>query len=415
MKTFILLFIMLISMFCETKYIEAPLDFPNTPVKTALETVFLKAGVKYSIEVYDLPTYGNVTLTITAKQELDVALSLILEPKSLTFIKDANGVYHILKTHCGTSIPRVTKLYPLTYVSAGDIVRQARSVLTKDGIVSVDISENSLIFTDFSEVYEGIEQFIKENDVRRKNPDIQLGLLFAKNELPDKRRILPSFLEIKELIKYGKLPDSYMFELISKEKAVTDGEFIVKNSKVNVKCSAVMEKDGDLKLTYDITLTGNEILPVANKIKTEITINNGETYPIIKAISDGKSYGLFVTASVKDYAQPRCKNTPWISQYAGYVPRETEVLLDWKSDVPFGGNGISHYRVYRDTKTITDVRNMKPFQDFIDGGSTSWIDTSSKDRSRTYYYVVTAVNASGMEQSIDPSGRSNAVITIPER
>ncbi|MFH1073540.1 MAG: hypothetical protein V1752_00470, partial [Candidatus Firestonebacteria bacterium] len=51
----------------DPKFVEAPIDFPNTPVKVALETVFLRSGVQYSIEVDNIDTFGNVTLTINER------------------------------------------------------------------------------------------------------------------------------------------------------------------------------------------------------------------------------------------------------------------------------------------------------------------------------------------------------------
>ena len=416
MKSFILILALTCSLFCEKlMFIEPPIDFPNTPVKVALETVFLKTGIQYSIDVDDIGKYGNVTLTITQRQELDTLLLLILEPKNLKFARDAHGIYHISNAPVPIWSCGVRKLYPLTYVSAPRIVRQIKSVLTNDGVVSADIPTNSLLICDNAEVFEGIESLLKKIDVPEKDPDIQLGLLFVKNELLVKGGTLPVFPEVKELMKSGKIPDAYMFELLAKEKTVTEGEFIVKNSKVNVKCSVSTIKWGSLNIALDITLAGSEIFPGTNKIKTEISVNNGETYPVIKTMSDGKSYGLYVTASVKDCAPPRCKNTPWISEYEVSIPETRDVLINWKLDLPFSANGISHYRAYRDTKPITDVKDMKPLQDFIDGGSNYWLDTSPKDKGRTYYYFVTAVNPTGMEQAIDPSGKYCAVITIPER
>jgi len=102
------------------KYVEPPIDFQNTPVKIAIETVFLKAGVQYSIEIADLTAFGNVTLAITERQELDTMLALILEPKNLQFIVDASGIYHVMKKEKDNSAPpRVTKLYAITDATAG--------------------------------------------------------------------------------------------------------------------------------------------------------------------------------------------------------------------------------------------------------------------------------------------------------
>ena len=124
---------------------------------------------------------------------------------------------------------------------------------------------------------------------------------------------------------------------------------------------------------------------------------------------------ILVSPHIVDYAPPRCQNTPWISQYEVKVPGETDVLVDWKLDLPFGANGIYSYNVYRDVQIIADLSERRPFATGINGDSTSWMDTSKKRRGQTYYYVVTAVNPSGMEQAIDPTGKSCAVITIPER
>ena len=74
-------------------FVEPPLEFSDTPVRTALDTIFLKAGnVPYSIEIPTGTEMGLVTLKLTEKTELEALLKLILEPRSLEFKKDAGGV-----------------------------------------------------------------------------------------------------------------------------------------------------------------------------------------------------------------------------------------------------------------------------------------------------------------------------------
>jgi len=136
-----------------------------------------------------------------------------------------------------------------------------------------------------------------------------------------------------------------------------------------------------------------------------------QTQPVVEKID----IQLLVSPHVVDYAPPRCKNTPWISQYEVKIPGETDVLVDWKLDLPFGANGVYSYNVYRDIQPITELSERRPFAAGINGDSTSWVDMSRKRRGQTYYYVVTAINPSGMEQAIDPSGKACAVITIPEK
>ena len=135
----------------------------------------------------------------------------------------------------------------------------------------------------------------------------------------------------------------------------------------------------------------------------------------ILPIVDKEDITILVSPHIVDYAPPRCKDTPWISQLEASMVGDVEVKIDWSKDLPFGANGIYCYNVYRDTNPITNLEDRKPYAPGVSGDSTSWIDSSRKRKGGTYYYVVTAVNPSGMEQSISPDPKFNAVITIPEK
>ncbi|MEI6845675.1 MAG: secretin N-terminal domain-containing protein [Candidatus Firestonebacteria bacterium] len=525
----------------DAKFVEPPIDFPNTPVKVALETVFLKSGVQYSIDVDDITSFGNVTLTINERQELETVLSLILEPKNLQVTVDASGIYHIKKKEKDTAgPPRVTKLYALTYATAGELIRQMKTVLTKDGVVSVDVGTNALIITDVAEVFEGIESLLKELD----NPERKAKLIAIKTKLIEtikktdtvigadiqytntgamnigggtlnetvgsSARWLGTFYKAgTTLLSATSVPGAFFgpfsltfsgtptkleFEMYATQATtqvdmVADPDVIVEDGTearvqigsrepitskttdssgnttfsytyqdVNIILQVTPQSQRDGTISLQINPQMNQVagyvspeagtrIPIIDnrEVRTKLFVNNGGTIRLggmLKertTISESKvpllgdipligllfkqtnplvekaDVSLFVSPHIVDYAPPRCQNTPWISQYEIKVPGETDVLLDWKLDLPFGANGIFSYNIYRDVQPITDLTDRRPFQAGVNGDNTSYLDMSRKRRGQTYYYVVTAINPSGMEQSIDPTGKSNAVITIPER
>ena len=512
-------------------FVEPPIDFPNTPLKIALETVFLKAGAQYSIDV-DLSNYGPATLTINEKTELETLLNLLLEPKGLSFVKEG-AIYKIRKKEKDTSgPPRVTKLYALTYATAGELVRQMKSVLTKEGVVSVDVGTNSLIITDVAEVFEGIENLLKELD----NPERKAKLISIKTKLIESSRQSTTMLGIDvqysntgplalgsgnlnaagrwlgtmyksgtriisgsvggaffgpftytptdntftlEMEMYATQNSTSLEMVANPDVVVEDGT----EARVQIGTREPIESlsvtsAGDSTYTYtyqDVNMIlqvtpqsqrdgtiSVQINPQLNQIsgrvgvlqipridnrevRTKLFVSNGGTIRLGGMLKDKTTVSevkvpflgdipllgllfktvspeiekvdiqLLVSPHIVDYAPPRCKNTPWISQYEVKVPGETDVLVDWKLDLPFGANGVYSYNVYRDVQPITDLSDRRPFSAGINGDSTSWVDMSKKRRGQTYYYVVTAVNPSGMEQAIDPSGKSCAVITIPDR
>jgi Flp pilus assembly secretin CpaC len=132
-------------------------------------------------------------------------------------------------------------------------------------------------------------------------------------------------------------------------------------------------------------------------------------------VNDKVDLQIMVSPHIVDYAPPRCKDTPWVSQLEASMSGDMDVKIDWSKDLPFGANGIFSYNIYRDVQPIMDLTDRRPFESGVSGDSTSYIDMSKKRRGGTYYYVITAVNPSGMEQAISKDTKYNAVITIPER
>ncbi|MFH1824066.1 MAG: secretin N-terminal domain-containing protein [Candidatus Firestonebacteria bacterium] len=514
-------------------YVEPPLEFTDTPIKTALETIFLKAGVvSYSIEVSNMENLGLVTLKLTERTELEALLTLVLQPKGLEFKKDEGGVYHIKKQGAVGVIltPRITKLYALTYATAGELVRQVKGVLTKEGVISVDIGTNSLIITDDPSVFEGVENLLKELD----NPERKAKLIAIKSKLIEISKVVDTTLSIDaqytkgagisigggtltgtgawtgtsfataSLISGGGGfflgPFSWtngMDTIVSQLFATTgstsidmiaEPDLLVEDGteariQVGTKEPLVLtseDDDGDVTttVTYQdvfiiLTVTPQsqrdgtisvQINPQLNQIagfvwspsgtvpridnrevRTKLFVNNGGTIrlggmfkdrttisetkipfigdiPLIgllfkstNPITDRIELQILVSPHIADYAPPRCKDTPWISILEASMAGDMDVKIDWSKDLPFGANGIFSYNVYRDVQPIENLEDRKPFAGGISGDATSWIDMSKKRRGGTYYYVVTSVNPSGMEQSISPDPKFNAVITIPEK
>lgn len=114
MKKLLLFLIMTCALFSDPVYVEPPIVFKDTPVKIALETIFLRVKVQYCIE---LSFWGcsNVTLNINKRIELDTLLTLILEPRGLAFKKD-RAIYLIMRKETDNFSPihKLTKRYALT-------------------------------------------------------------------------------------------------------------------------------------------------------------------------------------------------------------------------------------------------------------------------------------------------------------
>ena len=108
------------AVYAEELLVNPPLEFNDTPVRTALDTIFLKAGnVPYSIEIPSGTEMGLVTLKLTEETALEPLLKLILEPRGLNFKKDSGGVYHIRRNQViyEAAPVKVTKLYAFTSAS----------------------------------------------------------------------------------------------------------------------------------------------------------------------------------------------------------------------------------------------------------------------------------------------------------
>ncbi len=512
-------------------FVEPPLEFTDTLVKTALDTIFLKAGnVPFSIEIPTGTEIGLVTLKLTEKTELEALLKLILIPRNLDFKKDAGGVYHITKksVEAAAAAPaRVTKLFALTYATAGEVVRQVKTVLTKEGMISVDVGTNALIISDDPSVFEGVVNLLKELD----NPERKAKLVSIKTKLLEFAKTSDTTLKIDaQYTKTGPIalwggnlssmtygtnfgaggggaylgpltwksgletvvaalsatcvattiemtaePDVVVedgtearIQMGSKEpiltatatSAGTTITYTYQDVNVTLTVTPQSQRDGSISVMINPQINqiaGYEVFVDSNKVETKVPrIDNREVRTKLFVVNGGtiRLGGMFkdrttttenkvpflgdipllgllfkstepkqekvelqmlVSPHIVDYAPPRCKETPWVSSLEARMGGDMDVTVDWSKDLPFGANGIFQYNVYRDTSPITSLEERRPYAAGVSGDSTNWTDTSKKRRGGTYYYVVTALNPSGMEQSVSSDPKYNAVITIPER
>ena len=522
----------------QSVFVEPPLEFSDTPVRTALDTIFMKAGnVPYSIEITNPAEVPPVTLKLTERQELEALLKLVLDTRNLEFKKDSGGVYHISKVGGGVkpaTVAKVTKLFALTYATAGEIVRQVKGVLTKDGGISVDVGTNALIISDDPAVFEGVENLLKELD----NPERKAKLISIKTRLLEVTNNTDTLMAIDwQYSKAASLSvlggtlsnpfnlgtrfnvtdpttglatkgagfyigpitwtaglDSVLTGLFasanaSKVEMTADPDVVVEDgteakiqigSKEPILSASATSSGTTITYTYQdvnivLTVTPQsqrdgtisiQINPVVNQIsgyvsstvqgttstvpridnrevRTKLFVANGGTIrlggmlkdrtttselkvpilgdiPLIgllfkktEPIVDKIDLQMLVSPHIVDYVPPRCKETPWISALEATMSGDMDVKVDWSKDLPFGANNIFSYNVYRDTNPITSLDERKPFASGVSGESTNWVDSTKKRRGGTYYYVVTAINPSGMEQSISSNPKFNAQITIP--
>lgn len=516
------------------KFVQPPLDFEETDLKTALISVFAKVGVQYS---FDGEVTGKATLHLTEKMPLDDVLITLLSPKDIFWEKDKIGVYHIGKPGVGQRKPEevkilITKIYPLIWANCLDIARIIKPSLSADGQVNTEPATNSVIITDVATSFEGVEKIINQFDSETL---VKTKLLVIKVKLVEISKTTTTNLAIDARYKLEKniggtnfgannswgtfgstampgvlganfiwnlgISDAYAALLLNSHvdsiNLVAEPELMVEDGteakiivgqrfpipQVNVSQSAVTttvtyedinftlrvtpkaNKDGTIAVTINPELkdiagfstissagaTGGAItndVPIINtrEVKTKLYVRNGGTIKIggmfkdknlvaedkIPILGDIPFLGLLfkrykpsveriemvimLNPYIFDFSPPTCKNTPWISELTATLEIGNDVRVDWSKDVPFGAHKFSivKYKIYREDEPITSLEDLDPLVDNVSGESTYWIDTTKKSRGRTYYYVVTAINASGMQQVISSDAKYNAVITIPE-
>jgi len=181
----------------------------------------------------------------------------------------------------------------------------------------------------------------------------------------------------------------------------------------NVRTKLYVKNGGTFRLgglTKDRTTTSESRIPILGDIPLL-----GLFFKYTQPHHEKIDLVMLVNPHIVDFTPPRSKDTPWIGKLESIQNEgSTDVTLDWSRDVPWGANGIFAYRIYRDTEPITSLEDREPLRSDVSGDATSWVDTEKKKIGNTYYYVVTAVNQSDMEQAISSDPKYNAFVEIHE-
>ncbi|MEI7904303.1 MAG: hypothetical protein WCI43_02680 [Candidatus Firestonebacteria bacterium] len=93
---FSLLVVCSVSCFAAENLIDPPVRFAGTPLRTALDLLFLKAkGVPYVIDTRSEKLNAPVFVKMNRPSSVEDLLTLLLAPNGLIFSKSQEGIYHI--------------------------------------------------------------------------------------------------------------------------------------------------------------------------------------------------------------------------------------------------------------------------------------------------------------------------------
>ena len=155
--------------FDEETFFESGTKFTGS-LKQVLGILFVNNGIpygwgtnyerrKYELEKMDYSTMG--------KESMKVVLDKILGKYTLKY-----GIDQVGKVCLGSTDGKIrliakekvlmTKVFPLSFITPGEILRQIKGVLSEDGYCEVDIGSNSIIVTDEEGVLKGIDSLLKE-------------------------------------------------------------------------------------------------------------------------------------------------------------------------------------------------------------------------------------------------------------
>lgn len=145
----------------------------GVPIANFLDTLSEQAKVNFILtEGLEGKQVTAFLQNVTARE----ALQILLEIKGLTYQQIGRTNTFLIAPRSNAVEPLITRIYTLAHVdlgsSGGDstpIVLAVRSVLSKSGRIVADPWTNSMVVTDFSELFPQIEQVIAELDKPARN------------------------------------------------------------------------------------------------------------------------------------------------------------------------------------------------------------------------------------------------------
>ena len=125
---------------------------------------------------------GEVTAEIK-NQPWTEAFAAVLATQGLQAIELAGGIIRVDTPQALASLdstePLTTRMIPVNYASAGQVLPSVKSILTKRGSVVSDTTTNSLIVTETKSRMVEVQDFIKNLDIRTPQVSIQSKIIFV--------------------------------------------------------------------------------------------------------------------------------------------------------------------------------------------------------------------------------------------
>ncbi|MFN8792089.1 MAG: type II secretion system secretin GspD [Bdellovibrionales bacterium] len=153
-------------------------DFPNADIADIVKAISELTGRNFML---DPGVRGKVTIIAPSKITVAEAYKMFLSALAIHgyAIVPSDGYYKIrpsraaqrdsIETYSGTYYPNtdqmITKISHLKYISAEEVLKQFRSMTTKDGDISAYAPTNSLIISDYGTNVDRIVKIINQLDV----------------------------------------------------------------------------------------------------------------------------------------------------------------------------------------------------------------------------------------------------------
>ena len=125
---------------------------------------------------------GEVTAEIK-NQPWTEAFAAVLATQGLQAVELPGGIIRVDSPSALSALdstePLTTRMVPVNYASAGQLVGSLKSVLTKRGNVVADTTTNSLIITETRSRIDEVSDFVKSLDIRTPQISIQAKIIFV--------------------------------------------------------------------------------------------------------------------------------------------------------------------------------------------------------------------------------------------
>jgi type IV pilus assembly protein PilQ len=125
---------------------------------------------------------GEVTAEIK-NQPWTQAFAAVLATQGLQAIEMAGGIIRVDSPAALAALdslePLTTRMVPVNYASASQLLPSVKSILSKRGNVVADTTTNSLIITETGTKIKGVTDFVKNLDVRTPQISIQSKIIFV--------------------------------------------------------------------------------------------------------------------------------------------------------------------------------------------------------------------------------------------